>query len=72
MHLVMRIRRDIIGLETNYPTSTAVSTGLIVLHTEDVDIFLDAAKSAGAEIIKTAQDIFYGGYAGYLRDPNAH
>ena len=30
------------------------------------------AANAGAEIIKAAQDTFYGGYAGYFRDPNGH
>ena len=27
---------------------------------------------AGAEIVKPAQDTFYGDYAGYFRDPNGH
>ena len=30
------------------------------------------AAQAGAEVIKRAQDTFYGGYAGYFRDPDGH
>jgi uncharacterized glyoxalase superfamily protein PhnB len=30
------------------------------------------ARKAGADVVKTAQDTFYGGYAGYFRDPNGH
>lgn len=31
-----------------------------------------AAQSAGAEIVKLAQATFWGGYAGYFRDPDGH
>ena len=31
----------------------------------------EAAK-AGANIVKTAQKTFWGGYAGYLQDPDGH
>ena len=30
------------------------------------------AARAGARILKSAQDTFYGGYAGYFSDPNGH
>ena len=33
---------------------------------------MNAAQRAGAEIIKAPQETFYGGYAGYFRDPNGH
>ncbi len=39
---------------------------------EDVDAALDEAKSAGASIIKPAQDVFWGGYSGYFRDLDGH
>jgi uncharacterized protein len=38
----------------------------------EVDAILDAAKSAGAEIVKPAQDVFWGGYSGYFRDLDGH
>lgn len=30
------------------------------------------AKSAGAVIVKPAQNTFWGGYAGYFQDPDGH
>jgi len=33
---------------------------------------MEQAKEAGAKIIKSAQDTFYGGYAGYFQDPDTH
>ena len=30
------------------------------------------ARRAGAEIVKAPQEMFYGGYAGYFRDPTGH
>jgi len=39
---------------------------------EEVDAVLDEVARAGARIIKPAQDTFYGGYAGYISDPDGH
>lgn len=52
------------------PTSFAI--GHNVVRREDVDAVVDQARRAGAEIVKVPQDTFYGGYAGYFRDPNGH
>jgi hypothetical protein len=60
------------GLPKHPVSSTAVTIGHNVVNREEVDETLDAARRAGAEIIKPAQDTFYGGYAGYFRDPNGH
>lgn len=60
------------GLIKHPVSSTAITIGQNVLHGKEVDETLDAAQRAGAEIIKPAQDTFYGGYAGYFRDPNGH
>ncbi len=38
----------------------------------EVDATLAAAASAGAEITQPASETFYGGYAGYFRDPDGH
>ncbi|MBE1283185.1 MAG: VOC family protein [Rhodobacteraceae bacterium] len=38
----------------------------------EVDQLLDQAKSAGAEILKPAGDVFWGGYHGYFRSPDGH
>ncbi|MBO9457122.1 VOC family protein [Paracoccus sp. R12_1] len=37
-----------------------------------VDGIMRTAESAGAEIIRTPQDTFYGGYPGYFTDPDGH
>ncbi len=39
---------------------------------EDVDDVMAQAHRAGAEIVKPPQNTFYGGYAGYFRDPTGH
>jgi uncharacterized glyoxalase superfamily protein PhnB len=39
---------------------------------EEVDAVLAEAKAAGAEITKPAEQVFWGGYAGYFADPDGH
>ena len=39
---------------------------------EDVDAVLAEAQSAGAKIVKPAQEAFWGGYSGYFRDIDGH
>jgi catechol 2,3-dioxygenase-like lactoylglutathione lyase family enzyme len=38
----------------------------------EVDAALDVARRAGATILKTAQEVFWGGYSGYFADPDGH
>jgi uncharacterized protein len=37
---------------------------------EEVDSVLAEAETAGAKILKPAQDVFWGGYSGYFSDPD--
>ncbi len=37
---------------------------------EEVSQILEKAKSAGAKVIKPAQDVFWGGHSGYFADPD--
>jgi catechol 2,3-dioxygenase-like lactoylglutathione lyase family enzyme len=60
------------GLRKEAVSSTAMSIGHNVASREEVDEVLEQARGAGAEIVKPAQDTFYGGYAGYFRDPDGH
>jgi len=39
---------------------------------EEVDAVLAEAEAAGAEIVKPAEEAFWGGYSGYFRDPDGH
>jgi uncharacterized protein len=38
----------------------------------EVDAALEAARNAGAKILKSAQEVFWGGYSGYFADPDGH
>ena len=39
---------------------------------EEVDATIQSAVSAGAQVTSAPADTFYGGYAGYFRDPDGH
>jgi uncharacterized protein len=39
---------------------------------EEVDAVLAQVATAGARILKPAQDVFWGGYSGYFADPDGH
>ena len=38
----------------------------------EVAAVLDAARAAGAEILRAAHDVFWGGHIGYFADPDGH
>jgi len=38
----------------------------------EVDEVIDEVKNLGAEIVKTPQKVFWGGYSGYFKDPDGH
>jgi uncharacterized protein len=60
------------GLSMAPISSAAFSIGHNVTRREEVDEVVNQARRAGAEIVKSPQTTFYGGYAGYFRDPNGH
>jgi uncharacterized protein len=60
------------GLPIGPPSATNSSIGHNVASKADVDVVMEQAKSAGALVVKQAQDTFYGGYAGYFQDPDRH
>ena len=51
-------------------------TGITLAHNvadrETVDKVLQTAVAAGADIVKPAQDAFWGGYSGYFKDPDGY
>jgi uncharacterized protein len=51
-------------------------SGLALAHNvrsrAEVDGLLADAENAGAEVTQAASETFYGGYAGYFRDPDGH
>ena len=60
------------GLPKTQISPTALTVGHNVVRREEVDEVIEQARRAGADIVKSPQDTFYGGYAGYFRDPDGH
>lgn len=60
------------GLSAGKANPTEFSLGHNVSSKEEVDTLMKQARSAGAAIVKPAQDTFWGGYAGYFQDPDHH
>jgi len=60
------------GLAMQAASSTEFTIGHNVGARSEVDAVLVQAASAGASIVKPAQATFYGGYAGYFKDPDGH
>lgn len=53
-------------------STTEFSIGHNVNSKAEVDAIMEQAKRAGARIVKPAGDTFWGGYAGYIQDPDDH
>jgi uncharacterized glyoxalase superfamily protein PhnB len=68
--------RTSIAHDTGLPLSAGASTNMTLGHNVgtkvEVDAVMQQAQSAGATIVKPAQDTFWGGYAGYFQDPDGH
>lgn len=60
------------GLTETPASSTELSIGHNVATADEVRAVMEQARTAGATIVKEAQDTFYGGYAGYFQDPDGH
>ena len=60
------------GLSKSPASPTSFTIGHNVSRREEVDAVMKEAARAGAVIVKPAGDTFYGGYAGYFRDPDGH
>jgi predicted lactoylglutathione lyase len=68
--------RDNLAWDAKIPrqnsAATEFSIGYNAKSKEEVDSIMELAKKAGATITKTAQNAFWGGYAGYFQDPDGH
>lgn len=60
------------GLALDPPSATDLSLGHNVSSKAEVDAVMAQAEAAGAKVVKTARDTFWGGYAGYFQDPDSH
>src|SRR5437588_4544785 len=59
-------------LPVQAPTATEFTLAQNVSSKEEVDLVMQQAKQAGAKVIKSAQETFDGGYAGYFQEPDTH
>lgn len=60
------------GVPLQAPSATEFSLAHNVGSEAEVDALMRQAEGAGATIVKTARPTFYGGYAGYFKDPDGH
>jgi catechol 2,3-dioxygenase-like lactoylglutathione lyase family enzyme len=60
------------GLPLGVPSPTEFTLGHNVSSKVEVDAVMEQARNAGAVIVKSAQDTFWGGYSGYFQDPDRH
>jgi len=60
------------GVPAGPPSATEFTLGHNVASREEVDAVMAEAERAGATIAKPAGETFWGGYAGYFRDPDGH
>ena len=60
------------GMQVTPRSLTELTIGHNVNSRESVDAIMAQAGAAGATIVKSAGETFYGGYAGYFQDPDGH
>lgn len=69
-------RRKLLADDANIPSEGSGFGGVTLARNvgskTEVDAALDVAKTAGATILKPAQEAFWGGYSGYFADPDGH
>lgn len=68
--------REALAGDAGVPAAGSGFAGFALAHnvaTEtEVDAVIAQAAAAGATVVKAAQKTFWGGYAGYFRDPDGH
>ena len=61
-----------VGLTDDGARWSGVALAHNVSSTGEVDAVIDLARRSGAEVVREPSTTFYGGYAGYFRDPDGH
>jgi len=68
--------RELLAEDATVPDDGSGFSGVTIAHNvetkEQVDETLQEAVDAGGEVVKPAQDTFWGGYSGYFADPDGH
>lgn len=66
--------RDELAKDANVPSDgqgfSRITLAYNTRNREEVDSVLAEAQTAGARILKPAQEAFWGGYSGYFSDPD--
>ena len=66
------LSRDI-GIADDAPSGfSGITLAHNVASQAAVDQVIEQAVAAGAELIKPGEEVFWGGYSGYFRDPEGH
>ncbi len=60
------------GIAVDAASATEFTLGHNLASKAEVDAVMSQARAAGATIVKPASDTFWGGYAGYFKDPDGH
>ena len=61
-----------VQIENSKPGFSGVALAYNVPSEAEVDLVLGAAAKAGGKVLKKADRLFWGGYAGYFADPEGH
>ncbi|WP_436926869.1 VOC family protein [Halosimplex amylolyticum] len=68
--------RESLAEDATVPDDGGGFSGVTLAHNvatrEEVDSILDEAVDAGGELVKPAEETFWGGYSGYFADPDGH
>jgi catechol 2,3-dioxygenase-like lactoylglutathione lyase family enzyme len=68
--------RESLAEDATVPPDGGGFAGITIAHNvstkEEVDAVLDEAEASGGRIVKSAQEVFWGGYSGYFADPDEH
>ena len=68
--------REALAADAGIATEGSGFSGVTLAHNlrskAEVDELLAVAVSAGATLVKPAQDTFWGGYSGYFSDPDGY
>ncbi len=75
MTLALHPRKDL-AEDTTLPYQPSEFAGITISYNakskEEVDDVLAEVKKLGAAIVKPAQDVYWGGYSGYFKDPDGY
>ena len=67
---------DALAEDAQMPSSRGAFGGITLAHNlpdkASVDVVFQQALDAGAKALKQPQDAFWGGYSGYIADPDGH